>query len=169
MRQAEDLGALGVGQRARLLAPPGCIGLLDRRGLVQPPLPDPFQRARHQTVLRFHRVALPPRPFGLVARPIAFEAPQVVQRLGLRLDLPHGCDRQYDLVRRRGLQQHAFELGIRAQRPDLLALRLARGALVGAAVVDGVGALRPGAAHAHAPAAVAADGDPLQQGAPDWP
>jgi hypothetical protein len=108
---------------------------------------------------------LPPRPFGLVAGTLALEPPLVLQRPGFRLELTDGGDRQRDLVGGQGVQQHPLELGIRAQRPHLLAARLARDALVGAAVVHGVVAVRAGVAHAHAPAAPAADRDPLQQGA----
>jgi len=53
--------------------------------------------------------------------PLALEAPLVFQRLGFRLDLADGGDGHRDLVRRQGVQQHALERGIRAQRPDLLA------------------------------------------------
>ena len=42
-------------------------------------LPCPLQGARHQAVLRLDRIILPPRPLGLVARPLALEAPLPVQ------------------------------------------------------------------------------------------
>src|SRR4051794_16773008 len=161
--QAEDLGALRLARRAGLLGAPGRVGLLDGLGLAQLLLPGPLQGARHQTVLRLDRTVLPPRPPGLVARPPALEAPLVVQGPRCRLQLAHGRHRQRDLVGGEGVQQHALELGIDAQRPHLLAARRAGEGLVGGAVVDGVVAVGAGVVHAHAPPASAARGDALQQ------
>src|SRR5262249_53330739 len=66
-RQGADVRALASRQACRLMAVEASVFLFEAALLLQGFLPAPLQFPHHQTVLRFDRIVLSPRPLRLVA------------------------------------------------------------------------------------------------------
>src|ERR1041384_808861 len=97
-----------LAQDEGLVTAPTGIVLLDGFSSAQLLLPGPFQRARHQAVLRLDGVVLAPGSLGLVAGAFAPKGPLLVKLARLLVELPKRRNRHGDLVGREGLQKNAL-------------------------------------------------------------
>ena len=98
--------AIRLGQDEGLVTAPALVILFDRVGGTQLLFPDALKGSRHQPVLRFDSIILPARPIRLVTGALAPQRPLALELAHFLRDLAHRSDRDGDLVRRQGVEQH---------------------------------------------------------------
>src|SRR5947209_8377390 len=137
--------------------------LLDSLDRAQLLFPGPLKRASDQAVLGFNSVILTFCPLGFIAGALAAQRPLSLKLSALCLQLPHRRESDRNLIRCQGIEEDTLDQRVNWQRSDFLTQRTPFLVSIGAAAINGVIAVRPGIAQAHATAATAADRDALQQ------